>query len=107
MVEINDYVECPYCGAKVSTDDCYESLDSNNRTDWECTNEECGKEFILQVEFEPIFSSEPIEIVECNECSKKIREDESFLLNFTNRTRICKDCYFKELFSRKKEKEDE
>ena len=48
-----EYIICPYCGDNCSTDDLYES------TDVYC--DECGKEFHLEIEFDPKYSTWKIE----------------------------------------------
>jgi len=47
-----DYIICPYCGCKCSEDELYES------TDTYC--DECEKEFHLEVEHTPTYSTSKI-----------------------------------------------
>ena len=53
-----DTVECPYCKYENDmSDGCVDLLD-DNKFDHECEN--CGEEFEVEVEFEPIYSANKI-----------------------------------------------
>lgn len=55
---MNDTVECPYCGfINDMTDGCCD-LPINNKFAHEC--ERCKKEFDVEVEFYPLYSSKKI-----------------------------------------------
>ena len=59
-------VECPYCEHENNITDALQDLNSDNMTDWECSN--CEEEFELQAEFDPTWSASKIEYVECGNC---------------------------------------
>lgn len=68
------WVECPYCGEDIEVDDSNLGyLNSENYIeDYECDN--CGKEFDIYVEFDPIGSAVEITYKKCDCCGKEDKE---------------------------------
>ncbi len=66
-------VECPYCGEDIEVDDSnlYGLTRENYIEDYECDN--CGKEFDVYVEFNPVGSAEEIKYQKCDYCGKKYK----------------------------------
>lgn len=66
-------VECPYCGEDIEVDDSnLEGLTRENYIeDYECDN--CGKEFDIYVEFDPVGNTEEIEYQKCDCCGKEYK----------------------------------
>ena len=64
-------VTCPYCECDVDIDDSnLVDLDPNNYIeDYECDN--CGKEFDVYVEFEPVGNTEKIIYERCDCCKEE------------------------------------
>jgi len=92
--------ECPYCGYE-NTIDTYEG----DSFDWECS--ECGKEFEIEIEYDPIFNANKIEYVKCDECGREERSSDIRYEGMTNPypekyrgkgTKLCHDCYVKGVF---------
>ena len=73
---MNDTVECPYCQYENDMTDALEGLSSDNTTDWECQNDECGEEFEVHVEFEPSFSAGKIVYEDCEKCGESTRDND-------------------------------
>ena len=82
-------VECPYC-EEINKVNCIES----NYWERECCN--CGEQFKVDVEYEPILFGTKFNMKTCLECDKKFDKD------WTNRTRfsekyettadVCENC---------------
>lgn len=93
-----DTVECPYCKHENDMSEGTVDLPSDNKFDHEC--EKCEREFEVFVEFNPSYSSEKIEYVECEKCGKEERDiarrgrifpyPESLEENT-----VCKPCFYK------------
>ena len=106
-------VTCPYCYCDVDVDDSnLVDLSSDNYIeDYECDN--CGKEFDIYIEFEPIGSTEEITYRKCDCCK---REDKIRNLYKRGRTFpfpkdkkysvLCYSCYAK-LISKQWEQDKE
>jgi len=98
---------CPYCENECDMDsfenDCAE-------LDWEC--EHCGKEFQIEVEYDPYFHASKIIIKTCQACNKKTREfgekGKRYPFPKTPYETLCDACYAKMMFveiaANKKEK---
>lgn len=100
---MNDTVECPYCQYENDMTDALESLSSDNITDWECQNDECGEEFEVHVEFEPIFSSEKIVYEDCEKCGDATRDiaEKGRIYPWpknTKENKLCRPCFGKLYF---------
>ena len=66
-----DTVECPFCEHENDMSDGLTDLPSSNTFDHEC--EKCEQEFEVIVEFNPSYSSEKIEYVNCEKCGEETR----------------------------------
>ncbi|NFO98297.1 hypothetical protein FDC62_08785 [Clostridium botulinum] len=108
MIKIySDTVECPYCGYKNNmTDALCDGLCDDNTLDWECENENCGKEFEIYVEFEPTYNAKKIEYVKCDSCGSTVRDGEASIYGRTNPfpkrfkaegLKLCHSCYCREM----------
>lgn len=69
---IFETVECPYCEHENDMSDGLTDLPSNNKFDTEC--EKCGKEFEVEVEFDPSYSGSAIEYKNCDSCDASVRD---------------------------------
>lgn len=67
-----DTVECPYCRHENDMSDGCVDLPEDNKFDHECEN--CGEEFEVEVEFEPIYSANKIVYEVCECCGSKTRD---------------------------------
>ncbi|RXZ78050.1 hypothetical protein EBB07_28760 [Paenibacillaceae bacterium] len=64
-------VDCPYCGYE---NDVYEYLSDARDNKFDCECESCEKDFEVEVEYEPSFSSCEIVYEDCQSCGKETRE---------------------------------
>lgn len=89
--------ECPYCGHENKIDNC-----EGNSFDYECSS--CGEEFEVEVECEPVFNTNKIEYINCDECGKEERtsdmryEDSCFPYPEKykgTKAKLCIKCYTK------------
>lgn len=93
----NDTVECPYCEHENDMSEGTVDLPSDNKFDHECEN--CEREFEVQVEFYPSYSSAEIEYVQCEKCGTETREPLKrgkvfpFPKSFSENT-VCRSCFF-------------
>ena len=94
---MSDTIECPYCEHDNEIYD-YEGAES---FDQECS--ECGEEFEVTVEYDPIFNSAKIEYENCIDCGKKYRHSgKSFPIpekyeNIEMKNYfVCPDCFRRE-----------
>ena len=93
--------ECPYC----SQDNTIEDYEGDS-FDKECQH--CGREFVVNVEYEPIFSTNEINYDKCSECGREERTSELFYKGSTcpypekykdkKDIKLCRKCYCKGIF---------
>lgn len=93
-----DTVECPYCEYDNDMSDGLTDLPSDNRFDQECAN--CVKEFEVEVEFEPHYSSAKIVYEKCEKCGTETRDickkGRIFPYpKYIEATKICRPCFLK------------
>jgi len=94
-------VKCPYCNYKNDLTNIFaDGVPEDNETDWECRK--CGKEFEIQIEFEPCFSASKIIYENCDKCNKSTRyiNKRGSTYPFPEKykgNKLCKECFHDEL----------
>lgn len=94
-------VICPYCECDVNIDTSLVDLASDNYIeDYECNN--CGNEFDVYVEFEPVGSAEKVIYEKCDCCKREdkmrnfYKRGSTFLFPKNKKySKICNSCYGK------------
>ncbi|MDB2050197.1 hypothetical protein [Clostridium perfringens] len=71
--------------------DSYE-FECSDEMDIECENEDCGKEFEVERNWEPSYSASEINYFECDVCGEKNRDSDMFRQGGKY---LCRTCYFK------------
>lgn len=104
-----DTVECPYCGFENDMSDGLTDLPSDNKFDQECGS--CEREFEVEVEFEPRYSSNKIVYENCEKCGTETRDicEKGRIFPYPKHlkvTKICRSCFLKSI-GEEMEKEDE
>ncbi|HIW33486.1 MAG TPA: hypothetical protein IAA29_11945 [Candidatus Paenibacillus intestinavium] len=67
-----DTVECPYCHCDNDMSEGTVDLPRDNKFDHECDG--CGREFEVEVEFDPSYSASEIEYEDCQSCGESTRD---------------------------------
>ena len=93
-----DIVECPHCGYDNDMSDGLTDLPSDNKFDQECAN--CEREFEVEVEFEPHYSSAEIVYEKCEKCGTETRD----IPKYIEAANVCRMCYLKAVAEKRKGK---
>ena len=91
---------CPYCEYENDMTDALCDLGNDNTFDWECQS--CGKDFEVEVEFEPSYLTGKIEYEHCDVCGKYVRNvyREGRVFPFPKKykgKKLCHECFYKAL----------
>ena len=97
---MSDKATCPHCGHENDMTDALCDLGNDNTFDWECSN--CEKEFEVEVEFEPTYSTGKIEYTECDLCHNPSRDiyEKGRVFPFPKKyegMKLCHKCFYKGL----------
>nr|UVM81352.1 MAG: zinc-ribbon domain protein [Bacteriophage sp.] len=95
-MSIFDKIECPYCGHE--HDMSYYEFDGNNEMDIECQNEECKKEFEVEIDWIPNYYASTINYYKCAKCGTKERDSD--MIRQGEDTYLCRSCYCKQELER-------
>ena len=85
-----EYVNCPYCNEEVNCMNI--EFDGCDKVDHECSN--CEKEFEIEREWYPSYSTNEINYYECEVCGIEDRDDNMFRQK--DNEYLCRSCYFKQ-----------
>jgi len=85
-------LECPYCEEECDLD--YYEGDSFEE---ECPN--CGKDFKVEVEYDPVFRTSQFNYVECEECRRTFDKEYGARVpspkGYNSKSSLCDSCWFK------------
>ena len=97
-------LECPYCEEEFEID--YFEGDS---FELECLH--CGKDFKVEVEFEPRFIESKFNFVDCEECNRAFDREYSsrnpMPNGYNSKSSLCDTCWFKLMQKEYASKEEE